>query len=96
MKQYQNKLEVFCETLKNPIGIDNPNPRFSWHPHNSGVTAAQKSYRVVVYEAKGYQCVWDSGNVEQSDSVAVRYAGEKLESFGEYSVEVEEIGRAHV
>lgn len=91
MKQYQNKLEVFCETLKNPIGIDNPNPRFSWHPHNSGVTAAQKSYRVVVYEAKGYQCVWDSGNVEQSGSVAVRYAGEKLESFGEYSVEVEAV-----
>ncbi|MBQ8408997.1 MAG: family 78 glycoside hydrolase catalytic domain [Clostridia bacterium] len=77
-----NKLLVFCETLKDPIGIDNLRPRFSWHPDSERELAPQKNYHIRVFD--GEICVWDSGEVESEENVAVSYDGGLLHSFREY------------
>ena len=86
MAEYKNELRVFCETLPDPIGIDNPAPRFSWHPIADRALAPQKSYRISV--SLGDKCVWDSGLVDSSRSTAVEYEGEALVSFAKYSYTV--------
>ena len=78
----QNQLAVFCETRKNPIGIDNPAPRFSWHPDTTAVCREQESYRITV--EKGGACVWDSGEVHSRTATMVPYAGTAPESFTVY------------
>ena len=81
-----NRLEVLCETLSHPIGVDNPNPRFSWYPEDKSLLKLQKSYRVTVL--CGERTVWDSGETESRRSVAVEYEGEVLESCAEYICQV--------
>lgn len=76
------KLVVFCETLKDPIGIDRPTPRFSWRMEGDSVSFPQRQYRICVYEQD--RCVWDSGVCETNQSVAIPYAGEPLKSFTAY------------
>ena len=82
MEEYKNELRVFCETLTDPIGIDNPAPRFSWHPVSDYTLAPQQSYRVTV--TLGGECVWDSGLVRSSRATAVEYEGETLISFAKF------------
>ena len=86
MKQINNSLLVFCETLKDPIGIDNRRPRFSWRPDSPHALAPQITYRVCVFSDK--EQVWDSGVVEDKTSIGVQYGGRALESFTEYRFEV--------
>ena len=77
-----NKLCVLCETLPSPLGVDNPKPRFSWHPEDACGLKGQKSYRIEVL--LGESTVWDSEICESDLSVAVEYDGEELKSFSEY------------
>lgn len=81
-----NLLTVLCETLERALGVDNPNPRFSWHPQKAQGAKPQKSYRINV--AYGEKTVWDSGEIESKQSIAVEYMGEVLESCTEYTVTV--------
>ncbi|MCS7112010.1 MAG: family 78 glycoside hydrolase catalytic domain [Ignisphaera sp.] len=72
----------------NPLGIDEPRPRFSWTPIHSERGQLQKAYRIIVsssYEnaLNGVGDVWDSGVVE-SDSNIVEYSGAPLKSFTRY------------
>ncbi len=82
-----NKLFTTCETLQDPIGIDNPAPRFSWLVADGRVSLPQKSYRIQVFFRD--MCVWDSGVMIDRRSVAVAYAGEPLVSFGRYTYQIE-------
>ena len=81
-KAMNNLLNVFCETLTCPLGVDNPNPRFSWRPADSTFRFPQMSYEISVF--KGDEIVWSTGRVESSNSVSVEYGGGELESFTEY------------
>lgn len=74
--------------LENPIGIDNPLPRFSWRMKDSRQGALQTSWRVVVDKdslnvVNGYGRMWDSGK-KLSRDILVTYAGKKLIPFTKY------------
>ncbi|MEZ0289484.1 MAG: family 78 glycoside hydrolase catalytic domain, partial [Sulfolobales archaeon] len=81
-------LDPRVEFVRNPLGVDEPRPRFSWIPVHEERAQSQKAYRIIVsstYEKalSGVGDVWDSGVVE-SDSNIVEYNGPPLKSFTRY------------
>ncbi|CUH97040.1 hypothetical protein P22_3166 [Propionispora sp. 2/2-37] len=59
-------IETQCEYFKNPIGIDNKTPRFSWKLLSEATSTYQKAYQVIVKDEN--RVVWDSGRVESGDT----------------------------
>jgi len=97
--------DLRCEYRIDPLGIDATQPRLSWilrsaRPGERG--QAQSAYRIVAASSsellnsdKGD--LWDSGKMESSQSIHVRYAGRPLASrqFVWWKVKVwDEKGRA--
>ncbi|MEM0488234.1 MAG: family 78 glycoside hydrolase catalytic domain [Candidatus Bathyarchaeia archaeon] len=81
-------VDTRVEFAKNPLGISEAKPRFSWVPQHTMRGQFQKSFRVIVssnYEnaLSGVGDVWDSGVVE-SESNVVEYRGPPLKSFTRY------------
>ena len=74
--------DLRTDDLRDPVGIDSETPDFSWKMESDVIGQKQTAYRIVV--KNGDATVWDSGKVESSDSVDIRYAGETLESSTEY------------
>jgi alpha-L-rhamnosidase len=78
------------EYRKNPIGLDEPLPRFSWIIDAGGrrnVTQAYYEIRVSTDgEAlkKGKQILWTSGRTKSDASVLVAYGGQKLQPSTRY------------
>ncbi len=82
-------LHLLCNHLDNPLGLDSPNPRFSWQNNESKSNWTQSAYRVLVSSSaelskKSRGDVWDSGKVSSAESVGISYAGAKLESRKRY------------
>ncbi|WP_018630804.1 alpha-L-rhamnosidase [Niabella aurantiaca] len=75
-----------CEHLTNPLGIDNPQPRFSWILEDAENGALQKTYQVIVSRDGGAE-VWNSG-ISPSSGNLVTYAGPALEPFTRYRWQV--------
>lgn len=75
--------DVKTEHRKNPMGIENLHPRFSWKLESEENNIEQVNYRIIV-ESSSHP-VWDSGIVESGDSLCVRYNGEMLESRQSYT-----------
>ncbi len=82
-----------CEYLSNPLGIDVRQPRFAWVLEHSERGQKQSAYQVLVAtrpsvlgEDKGD--AWDSGKVESDDSTQVAYKGKPLESGHAYDWKV--------
>ena len=74
------------EHLTNPLGIDNPAPRFSWYMEDSRAGAAQTAYRVTVAtDSLSFDStvIWDSGRIPAGDIMAT-YAGPKLDPRTRY------------
>jgi alpha-L-rhamnosidase len=75
-----------CEYLTDPVGIDVPQPRFSWVLAHAARGEGQTAYQVVVSmqpdAADAGQ--WDSGKVASGESVHVVYAGKPLASGRTY------------
>lgn len=74
------------EHMDAPIGVESPNPRFSWRLDDPRDGAYQASWRIVVHS--GSEVVWDSGTVRDG-AVLATYAGVPLKPFTEYSWTVE-------
>jgi alpha-L-rhamnosidase len=80
--------QLRCEFLKDPLGIDTPQPRLSWIiAPGKGSLREQKqtAYQVLVASSlkelkAGRGDVWDSGQVSSDQSVQVRYGGKALRS----------------
>ncbi len=73
-------VELQVDNLKNPLGIDDGKPRFSWQLNDAAQGARQTAYEVQVASSEGLlqqdkADVWDSGRVESSQSLNVAYAG---------------------
>jgi alpha-L-rhamnosidase len=66
-----------CEHLTEPLGLDEPSPRFGWRLRSAEGGQRQTAYRIRVAEAGG-DSRWDSGWVPGSDHAAVIYAGPPL------------------
>ncbi len=81
-------IELRCEYLENPLGIDVTRPRLSWKlaavdPDARGLR--QSAYRVLVASrpeilADGKGDLWDSGRVESSRTTHVEWEGVPLRS----------------
>ncbi|MGQ8338226.1 family 78 glycoside hydrolase catalytic domain [Sunxiuqinia sp. A32] len=67
------------EYLKNPIGIDVVQPRFSWEIEASERGTTQSAYEITVSRSKdGSNPIWNSGKIESDRSVNNKYEGEAL------------------
>ena len=74
-----------ASVLKNPLGVDQPQPRLSWILQSSERGASQSAYEVLAASApktlaqdKGD--LWDSGRVKSDSNIQVAYAGTLLKS----------------
>jgi alpha-L-rhamnosidase len=74
-----------CESLTDPIGIDEASPRLSWIVESDRRGARQTAYRILVASSVERLSaddgdLWDSGRVETDDSIGVVYTGPALRS----------------
>ncbi len=85
-----NPVELRCEYLKNPLGIDEVQPRLSWRLETSGQgvevrSLKQIAYRVLVASSaekleQNQGDLWDTGKVESDQSIQLSYNGKPLQS----------------
>ena len=80
-----NVSKFTVEYRKNPIGLNEKNPRFSWVLESDNREILQKSYRLTVANESG-DVVWDSGEVFSEQSVLVEYVGRELAVRTRYEV----------
>lgn len=78
-------INLRCEFLKDPLGIDVTQPRLSWNFTANGENQQQRAYQILAARSEenlksGVGDLWDSGKVNSGQSVLVPYAGEKLTS----------------
>lgn len=80
-------IDLKCEYLINPLGIDNINPHLSWKMLDKNNTRGMKqmAYQVLVASSETLLAndgadLWDSGKVISSQSVDVVYSGTILTS----------------
>ncbi len=76
-------VSIFCEYLKNPIGIDCEQPRFSWQTEENCGGFQQTGYRILIgreqeHLLSGQGIVWDSGVVLSAQSENIIYNGTPL------------------
>jgi alpha-L-rhamnosidase len=77
------------DNLSNPLGLDDPAPRFSWQLHDPARGAKQTAYQITVSSSRegllaGKADVWDSGRVPSSQSLEIPYAGPPLSASTRY------------
>lgn len=85
-------VDLRCEYLKDPEGIDVLQPRLSWKvfAKESKIRGARQiAYQIIVASSAKLLSsdvgdMWDSGKVESDDSIHILYSGKPLESFKEY------------
>jgi len=79
-------VNLSCEYMTNPMGVDVPHPRFFWIPSHPGRNQKQNAYQVVVglKADLSRDVVWDSGKTESGRFTHVVYAGRPLESGTTY------------
>ncbi len=82
-------VDLRCEYLVDPLGVDQPQPRLSWkieatrQKPQRGIK--QTAYQILVASSEmllkpGKADLWDSGRVESDQSIHVDYAGKPLKS----------------
>lgn len=84
-KEELDIVNLRCEHLENPLGIDQPRPRFSWKLTSNKNGTGQKAFQLLVASdvsllKPGKADLWDSEKVESSSSVLVTYRGADLSS----------------
>jgi len=77
--------EVLCEANTNPTGIATTIPYFNWKNVSTVNKSHQSAYQVLVASSaeqlqSGNADLWNSGKVQSSQSVLIKYAGKALES----------------
>jgi alpha-L-rhamnosidase len=78
-------VDLKCENLRDPLGIDRTAPRFSWKIRSNKNRTAQKAFQVLVASSadllqKDRADLWDSGKTESSASILVPYRGKPIGS----------------
>ncbi len=85
------------DDMREPLGIDDATPRFSWQLKDPARGARQTAYRVLVATraellSDGKADVWDSGKVTSGQSLNVKYAGPAVKPSTRYWWRVEQWG----
>jgi alpha-L-rhamnosidase len=76
-------LNLRCEYLLNPIGVDTPQPRFSWALTSDDKSQKQTAFQVLVssdpiFQEQDLGDIWDSSKVINDQSNQVEYRGRNL------------------
>ncbi|MBB6237222.1 alpha-L-rhamnosidase [Pedobacter sp. AK013] len=84
----QSLTALKTEYLVNPIGLDNPSPRFTWQMNDTSQGAKQTAYRILLDTdsallVKANAKLWNTGWVK-SDNNLVIYSGQPLKPFTKY------------
>lgn len=86
----QNKIiNLRCENLTNPLGIESWQPRLSWQLQSASRNVLQTSYRILVADdaaklAADNGNMWDSKQVISDQSLWIPYAGRPLQAAKYY------------
>ena len=89
-KQMPDKAyELKCEYQTDPLGIDSPSPRLSWHVPHVHRGSGQSAFHILVAGSldqlqNDNGDIWDSGKIESDQSVHVPCKGKKLRSGKKY------------
>ncbi len=78
--------QLLCENLKDPMGLDVEQPRFSWQ-----LSSPQRNIQQTAYELRvtsNAKEIWSSGKVPNDSSVHVAYKGQPLQPDTRYSWQV--------
>jgi alpha-L-rhamnosidase len=78
-----------CEYLSDPLGIDTRKPRFSWELNCVTRGAYQKAFQIIVASSPelledNRGDIWKSGRIRSSDYIQVDYEGKPLNSATRY------------
>ncbi len=78
-----------CEYDENPLGIDTPQPRFSWAMNDTTRGASQKAWQIMVATTpeklmENKPDMWDSRMIRSEESQFIPYGGTPLESLSRY------------
>ncbi|MBO9593198.1 MAG: glycoside hydrolase family 78 protein [Niabella sp.] len=78
-------LNLRCEQLENPVGLDVVQPRLSWQLKSDLHHVKQTAYRIWVASSKallevGKPDLWNSGKVVSDESLLIAYKGKPLTS----------------
>ena len=77
--------DLTCDHKVNPVGIDNPKPRFSWKLTGKGNNIMQAEYSLrVSSDPKFSKIVWQTGSVKSDESILRPYSGPALQSGQRY------------
>ncbi|WP_240768734.1 alpha-L-rhamnosidase [Olivibacter sp. XZL3] len=81
-------IDLQCEHLINPLGLDEHHPRLSWRMESDAKGAAQSAYKLMVATdslklVSNDELLWDSGK-RQSPQQLVVYDGPELQPFTKY------------
>lgn len=84
----QVPVNLRCEHLDNPLGIDLLQPRLSWQLSGSGKEVMQTAYQIEIATdsialTQGKGTVWNTGKI-LSEAVLIPYNGIALQSFTTY------------
>lgn len=82
-------INLRCEYLINPIGIEKKSPSLSWQVVNKEKNWYQTAYQILVSTdpkllSRGKSDVWDSGKQISGESVCIPYFGSECESEKRY------------
>ena len=85
----QNAVDLRCEYLQDPIGVDAAQPRLSWRIQDHTTGALQTAYRILIStDEENKNIIWDSKKIN-SDQVLVKYQGPQLTPLTKYYWKVE-------
>ena len=74
--------DLTTEYKREPLGLDEAQPRFGWKLDSDQQDTVQASYRLRIVQ--GGDVVWDSGTVASTQSVLNEYLGPNLTPRTEY------------
>src|SRR6266487_4550946 len=72
-----------CEYKQNLIGVDVPNPMFSWELQSQQKNVLQAAYRIIVSDDNA-AIIWDSKKINSNTSIQVEYKGNVLQAVKKY------------
>ena len=78
-------VDLRCDDLKNPAGLDHRDPVFSWLNNLTSQGNEQATYEILVASSQqnldaNNGDLWDSGHITSGQSTQVSYAGKPLTS----------------
>ncbi len=82
-------IDLRCEYLFNPLGVDKFSPRLSWILQDKGRGEKQSAFQIIVSSEKDLirreiGDIWDSGRIESERTYHITYAGRPLRSGKRY------------